>query len=60
MGGTVYKHSGTAQIQWAVLKENDYKVPRTLAELEAMIKDYMAKHPATESGLSTIGITLSA
>ncbi len=38
MGGTVYKHSGSAQIQWAVLKENDYKVPRTLDELETMIQ----------------------
>ena len=60
MGGTVYKHSGTAQIQWAVLKENDYKVPRTLDELETMIKAYMKAHPTTESGLSTIGFTLSA
>lgn len=60
MGGTVYKHSGTAQIQWAVLKENDYKVPKTLDELETMIKDYMKAHLTTESGLSTIGFTLSA
>lgn len=60
MGGTVYKHSGNAQIQWAVLKENDYKVPHTLDELETMIKEYMKAHPTTESGLPTIGFTLSA
>lgn len=60
IGGTLYKSSGTAQIQWAVLKENDYKVPETLDEFETMIKNYMAAHPQTEDGMDTIGITLSA
>lgn len=60
VGGTLYKHSGTAQIQWAVLKENDYKVPETLDDFEKMIKDYIAAHPQTEDGMDTIGITLSA
>lgn len=60
MGGEIYKSAGTAQIQWAVLKENDYEVPRTLEELENMLKDYLAAHPTTEDGLPTIGITLSA
>lgn len=59
VGGTYYKSSGTAQIQWAVLKENNYKVPETLAEYEKMIKDYMAAHPKTEDGVDTIGISLS-
>lgn len=60
MGGEVYKSSGTAQIQWAALKENDYKQPKTLAEYEAMIKSYMEAHPTTEDGMETIGLTLSA
>ena len=60
IGGTYYKSSGTAQVQWDVLKENDYKVPEDLAEFEAMIKSYMEAHPQTEDGMDTIGITLSA
>ena len=60
IGSTIYKSAGTAQVQWDVLKENDYKVPQTLDELEKMLKDYMAAHPTTDSGLSTIGFTLSA
>ncbi len=60
VGGTKYESSGNAQIQWAALKENNYEVPRTLDELEARIKSYMAAHPTTDQGLSTIGITLSA
>ena len=59
VGGTNYKHSGNAQIQWAVLKENNYKVPETLDEFEKMLKDYMAAHPTTDDGMDTIGITLS-
>ena len=59
VGGTNYKHSGNAQIQWAVLKENNYEVPKTLDEFEKMLKAYMAAHPATEDGMETIGITLS-
>lgn len=60
VGGTSYKSSGTAQIQWAVLKENNYEVPDTLEKFEKMIKDYMAAHPATDDGMETIGLTLSA
>lgn len=60
IGGTLYKNSGTAQIQWGVLKENDYKLPETLDDFEKMIKDYMAAHPQTADGMDTIGITLSA
>lgn len=60
IGATTYKSSGTAQIQWDVLKENDYKVPEDLAEFEAMIKAYMEAHPQTEDGMDTIGFTLSA
>lgn len=51
---------GTAQIQWAVIKENDYKYPTTLDEFEKTIKDYLAKHPKTEDGQDMIGITMSA
>lgn len=60
IGSEKYKSAGTAQIQWDVLKENNYEVPRTLDELEKMLKDYIAAHPTTDSGLSTIGFTLSA
>lgn len=59
VGATPFKDAGNAQIQWAVLKENNYEVPRTLDELETMLKDYMKAHPETDNGLSTIGITLS-
>ena len=51
---------GSCQIQWAALKENDYKYPKTLDEYEKMIKNYLAAHPKTEDGLDMIGITMSA
>lgn len=51
---------GSCQIQWAALKENDYKYPKTLDEYEKMIKSYLAAHPKTEDGLYMIGITMSA
>ena len=51
---------GSCQIQWAALKENDYKYPKTLDEYEKMIKSYLAAHPKTEVGLDMIGITMSA
>ncbi|MFR8428189.1 MAG: hypothetical protein ACLVCH_12115 [Roseburia inulinivorans] len=35
--------SGTAQLQWAVLQENQYRVPYTLEEYTQMIRDYMVK-----------------
>lgn len=59
VGGTNYKNSGTAQVQWAVLKENNYKVPETLEEFEKMLKDYIAAHPADADGMAAIGFTLS-
>ncbi|MCI9338494.1 MAG: extracellular solute-binding protein [Lachnospiraceae bacterium] len=58
--GQIFSTGGTCQIQYAVLKENDYKYPTTLAEYEAMIKSYLEAHPTTEDGLETIGITMSA
>lgn len=51
---------GSCQIQWAALKENDYKYPKTLDEYKKMIKSYLAAHPKTEDGLDMIGITMSA
>ena len=51
---------GSCQIQWAALKESDYKYPKTLDEYEKMIKSYLAAHPKTEDGLDMIGITMSA
>lgn len=51
---------GSCQIQWAALKENDYKYPKTLDEYEKMIKSSLAAHPKTEDGLDMIGITMSA
>ena len=56
----IFGTGGTCQIQYAVLKENDYKYPTTLEEYEAMIKSYLEVHPTTEDGLETIGITMSA
>ncbi len=56
----IFGTGGTCQIQYAVLKENDYKYPTTLEEYEAMIKSYLEAHPTTEDGLETIGITMSA
>lgn len=53
----IYTTSGTAQLQWAVLKENDYEIPYTLAQYEAQIKAYMAEHP-TINGEATIGISV--
>lgn len=60
VGGEKYKDCGSAQIQWDVMKANDYKVPETLEEFEAMIKNYLAENPKTDDGLDRIGITLSA
>ena len=58
--GKILTTGGTCQIQYAVLAENDYKYPTTLAEYEDMIKSYLAAHPTTEDGLETIGISMSA
>ena len=59
IGGTVFKSAGTAQLQWDVLAENDYKIPETLDEFEAMLKSYIEAHPQTDDGMDTIGISLS-
>ena len=53
----IYTTSGSAQLQWVVLKEQDYQIPYTLAEYEAQIKAYLAAHPETD-GKPTIGISL--
>lgn len=54
-----YKHSGTAQVQWDVLKANDYKIPQNLEEYEMMLKNYLEANPTNEEGASNIGISLS-
>lgn len=59
VGGTTFTSCGDAQIQFDVLKANDYDWPGTVDEFEKMIKDYMAANPKTEDGLDRIGITLS-
>lgn len=50
--------SGTAQLQWAVLAFNDYRIPYTLEEYGDMIREYKARHLNID-GQTTIGITLS-
>lgn len=60
MGGTKYEDAGTAQVQFDVLKENNYEVPKDLDAFEKMIKDYLTAHPKTEDGMDTIGISISA
>ncbi len=52
-----YATSGTAQLQWAVLKENNYAIPRTIDEYETMLKDYLAKYPLI-NGQQTIGLSI--
>lgn len=52
-----YSTSGTAQLQCAVLKENDYAIPHTIGEYETMLKDYLARHP-TVNGQQTIGLSI--
>ena len=49
--------SGTAQLQWAVLQENQYRVPYTLEEYTQMIRDYMEKYPMI-NGQPAIGISI--
>ena len=60
VGGSTYESAGTAQIQWAALKEKNYELPQTLEDYETMIKDYLAAHPQTDDGMDRIGISLSA
>lgn len=54
----VLTNSGTAQLQWAVLAFNDYRIPYTLEEYGDMIREYKARHLNID-GQTTIGITLS-
>ena len=49
--------SGTAQLQWAVLQENQYRVLYTLEEYTQMIRDYMEKYPMI-NGKPAIGISI--
>lgn len=57
VNGDITTTSGTAQLQWAVLKENDYVIPKTLYSYEKVIKMYMKKYPVI-NGKNTIGISL--
>lgn len=50
--------SGTCQLQWAVLAENNYEIPTTLEDYSNMIRIYMKKHP-TINNEDTIGISIS-
>lgn len=59
LGHAALTTGGTAQIQYAAVKENDWVYPTTLAEYEDLIKSYLAAHPTTEDGLDMIGLTLS-
>lgn len=53
-----YETSGTAQLQWAVIEYNDYKIPKTLDEFADMIREYRKKY-ATIDKKQTIGFTIS-
>ncbi|MDO5519690.1 MAG: extracellular solute-binding protein [bacterium] len=57
VGGEIVSTSGTAQLQWAVLKENQYVIPKTLYMYEKAIRTYMNKYQ-TINGKDTIGISL--
>lgn len=58
VGDEVLTTAGSAQLQWAVLKENDYAIPRTLEEYTEMIRSYMEQYPYI-NGQKTIGISIS-
>lgn len=58
VGNEILTTSGTAQLQWAVLAENDYEIPRTLDAYTEMIRSYLEKY-STINGQKTIGISLS-
>lgn len=58
VGDEILTTAGTAQLQWAVLEENDYQIPTTLEEYTEMIQSYLDKHP-TINGKKTIGLSLS-
>lgn len=54
----ILETSGTAQLQWDVLRENNYQIPYTLEEYADMIRNYMEKYPQID-GKPTIGISIS-
>lgn len=54
----VLSTAGTAQLQWVVVAENDYAIPRTLEEYTEMLRSYLDKHPYVE-GQKTIGLSIS-
>ena len=54
----VLSTAGTAQLQWAVVTENDYAIPRTLEEYTEMLRSYLDKHPYVE-GQKAIGLSIS-
>lgn len=58
VGDEVLTTAGTAQLQWAVLEENDYAIPYTLDEYTEMIRSYMDAYPYI-NGQKTIGISIS-
>lgn len=58
VGNVVYETSGTVQLQWAVLKYNNYEIPYTLAQYEQQIKNYLAAYPEI-NGKKTLGLSLS-
>lgn len=58
VGDEVLTTAGTAQLQWAVLAENDYAIPYTLEEYTEMIRSYMEEYPYI-NGQKTIGISIS-
>lgn len=58
VGDEVLTTAGTAQLQWAVLAENEYAIPYTLEEYTEMIRSYMEEHPYI-NGQKTVGISIS-
>ncbi|MCM1193518.1 MAG: extracellular solute-binding protein [Butyrivibrio sp.] len=58
VGDEVLTTAGTAQLQWAVLAENNYAIPHTLEEYTEMIRNYMEENPYI-NGQKTIGISIS-
>ena len=58
VGNETIETAGTAQLQWAVIAYNDYRIPRTLEEYTQFLKNYMDKHLEID-GKQTIGISIS-
>ncbi|MDF2587383.1 MAG: ABC-type sugar transport system, periplasmic component [Anaerocolumna sp.] len=63
VGAVKYATDGTMQLQYAVLADAGYPVPKTLQEYEDLIASYVAKNPTVtgpDGGTyDTIGMTLS-